>query len=83
MKASQCSLDNVFAIAAKDEDLALVLSFIQVEFGLTELQGHWDGFVDASDHYQDTFKSKRDVANSFGSTLVDFYDLFGVAEQLA
>lgn len=83
MNASQCSLADVFAIAAKDEDLALVLSFIQVEYGLTELQGNWDGFVDASDHYEDTFKSKRDVANNFGATLVDYYDLIGVTEQLA
>jgi hypothetical protein len=83
MKASQCSLDHVFAIAAKDEDLALVLSFIQVEFGLAELQANWDGFVDSTDHYGQNFKSKRDVANNFGSSLVDFYDLIGVAECLS
>lgn len=83
MKASQTTLNDIFAIAAKDEDLALVLSYIQVEYGLAELQGNWDGFVDAAAHYGQTFKSKSDVANNFGSNLVDFYDLFSVSEQLA
>jgi hypothetical protein len=83
MKASQCSLQTVFNAAAKDEDLALILSFAQVEYGLTELQGLWDGFVDSSDHYETTFKSRKDVANQFAGSLVDYYDLFEYAEQLA
>ena len=83
MKASQCSLKTVFNIAKTDEDLALVLSFAQVEFGLTELQGLWDGFVDSADHYEITFQNRKDVANQFGGSVVDFFDLHTYAEQMA
>jgi hypothetical protein len=83
MKASQCSFDTVFSIAKKNEDLALVLSFVQVEFGLIELQGNWEGWVGANDYYEQTFENECDVANNFGVSLVDLYDLFSVAECMS
>ena len=83
MKATQCSLQTVFKAAEKDEDIALVLSFIQVEFGLAELQANWDGFVDSSEHYEITYKSRKDVANQFAGSIVDFYELHDYAQQMA
>jgi hypothetical protein len=75
MKASQCSLNYILSTAKNDAHLASVLSFIQVEYGLAELQGHWDGFVDASDFYGQTYSNKRDVANNFGEMLVEILEL--------
>ena len=83
MKATQCSLQTVLSAAKKDEDIALVLSFLQVEFGLAELQANWDGFVDSSEHYEITYKSRKDVANQFAGALVDLYELHDYAQQMA
>jgi hypothetical protein len=66
---------DLFKIASTDEDLATILSFVQVEYGLLELQGHWDGFCAASDNFGVSFKNKRDVANNFGAALVEFFEL--------
>lgn len=75
MKASKCSLRDLFLIASANSDLGYILSFVQVEFGLDELQGHWDGFIESSDHFGVNFKTKKQVALSFGEALNEFYEL--------
>jgi hypothetical protein len=73
MKASNCTLSDIFAAAKSDGDLHKSLSFVQVEYGFTELEGCWHGFSDASDAYEVVFKSKKHVANDFAIALTDFY----------
>jgi hypothetical protein len=75
MKASKCSLHDIMLAAAADPELGFILSFVQVEYGLTELEGHWDGFSSASDEYQVNFRSKKQVASSFGFALREFFEL--------
>lgn len=75
MKATDCSLNEVFQVAKTSKDLAIILSFIQVEFGMKELLSHWGGFTDVSDHYGVEFEDKRDVANHFGEALSSFFDV--------
>jgi hypothetical protein len=75
MKATDCSLNEVFQVAKTSKDLAMILSFIQVEFGMKELLSHWGGFTDVSDHYGVEFEDKRDVANHFGEALSGFFDV--------
>jgi hypothetical protein len=75
MKATDCSLNEVFQVAKTSKDLAMILSFIQVEFGMKELLSHWGGFTDVSDHYGVEFEDKRDVANHFGEALSSFFDV--------
>ena len=75
MKASKCSLQDLFLAASANPDLGYILSFVQVEFGMDELQGHWDGFVSSSDHYGVNFKSKKSVAANFGEALYEFFEL--------
>ena len=72
MKASQCCLDDIFELAAVDEEVAVLLSFVQVEFGLSELRGHWDGFVEMSDDYHIDYDSKEDVTSNFTCALSEF-----------
>jgi hypothetical protein len=75
MKASQCSLDDIFELASVDEEVALLLSFIQVEFGLSELRGHWNGFVEMSNDYHIDYDSKEDVTTNFTFALSEIAEL--------
>ena len=59
MKASDCTFDKMLVVAAANPMLAEAASYIQVEYGLAELQACWDGFVDTSDHYGQEFKIGR------------------------
>lgn len=75
MKATDCSLNEVFHVAKTNKDLAMILSFIQIEYGMRELHSHWHGFRDVSDNYGVEFDNKRDVANQFGKALSAFFDM--------
>jgi hypothetical protein len=75
MKASQCCLDDIFELATVDEEVALLLSFIQVEFGLSELRGHWNGFVEMSNDYHIDYDSKEDVTTNFTFALAELTEL--------
>jgi hypothetical protein len=59
-------------IAAGNPDLANATSFMQVEHGVSELMASWDGFVDTSDHYKMTFKSRKDICNNFANELSEY-----------
>ena len=79
MKASDCSFETMCALAPQIPDLPLLLSFVQVEEGLSELRGHWDGFVDVSDDYGLVFSSRKQICNDFASVLSEFVELSEVA----
>jgi hypothetical protein len=72
MIASQCSFEQMMQIAAGNPDLANATSFMQVEHGVSELMASWDGFVDTSDHYKMTFKSRKDICNNFANALAEY-----------
>ena len=82
MKASQCCLDDIFELATIDEEVAVLLSFVQVEFGLSELRGHWDGFVEMSDDYHIDYDSKEDVTSNFTSALAEFSEYQPLSGQV-
>ena len=75
MKASDVSFDNMRKIACSMPDLGRLISFIQIEFGLKELESHWQGFVDVSDNYDLTFTTKRRVCRDFYEILSEFVEL--------
>lgn len=72
IKASDCDLDYAKIVARTHPPLAEVMSFVQVEDGLLELQANWDGFVDTSDHQGCTFKTKRKACIEFGNLLGEY-----------
>lgn len=41
------SFDTMMSAAEHFPGLALATSFIQVEYGILELEAHWEGFVDS------------------------------------
>jgi hypothetical protein len=66
------TLNDVRRLAAGIVDLNLAVSFIQVEWGLEDLQACWDGFRDTADHYNQEFDDERDCALQFGFALDEF-----------
>lgn len=72
MKASNCTLEDAQIVAAGHRELAEAMSFVQVEYGYSELLSCWNGFVDASDSYDQTFTTKRKVCFEFANALTDY-----------
>lgn len=72
MKAGDMTLYDVRAIATGVVDLNLAVSFIQVEWGLQDLEACWDGFRDTADHYNQEFDNELDCALQFGLALNEF-----------
>ena len=72
MKASECTLDHAQVVARDCKELAEAMSFMQVEHGYSELQACWDGFVEVSDNYDQTFPTKRKICFEFANALTEY-----------
>lgn len=57
--------------------LAEATSFIQVEYGISELHACWDGFVHTSDNYDQEFKSRKQICAEFANALADYIEYLG------
>ena len=82
MKASDCTFDKMMVVAAANPMLAEAASYIQVEYGLAELQACWDGFVDTSDHYGQEFKSRKLICAEFTHALTEYIHYLGESSHL-
>jgi hypothetical protein len=74
MIASQCSFFQMMMAASGNFTLAEATSFIQVEYGIAELQACWDGFVHSSESYGQKFKSRKDICNQFADALTEYIE---------
>lgn len=74
MNASQCSFEQMVKYARTNPSLAKATSFMQVEFGKAELLACWDGFVDSSDGFGLTFKSRKQIYENFSDALTSYLD---------
>jgi hypothetical protein len=63
--------------ASGNSTLGQATSFIQVEFGLSELKTCWSGFVDSSDHFGVEFTSKKHVLYEFAVALTEYIEYLG------
>lgn len=72
MIASDVSFDSMMRFAAGNFLLAEATSYIQVEFGKSELLACWDGFVDTSNNAGLTFKDRKSICNEFTAALSDY-----------
>lgn len=57
--------------------LASSCSYMQVEFGIKELEACWQGFVDTSDYADLTFKSRKQICDEFSDALSDYIEFIG------
>ena len=72
MKASECILEDAQHIAGYTKHLAESMSFIQVEYGHSELVACWEGFVDTSDSYGQNFTTKYKICMAFAEALAEY-----------
>lgn len=74
MNASQVSFDRMMIYRKVDRLLSDATSFMQVEYGISEVLACWDGFVDTSDDAGLTFKDLSDVCSHFAAALTDYIE---------
>ena len=74
MNISQCSFKQMMTVAAGNKKLAEATSFVQVEFGLKELEAHWAGFVDTSAHYGVEFNTRKHLCEEFANVLTEYLE---------
>lgn len=77
MIASDVSFNQMLRGATSNQKLGLSTSYMQVEHGIKELEGCWDGFVHTSDAYGLTFKSRKNIYQDFADALFDYLEAIG------
>ena len=75
MKASDVTFTEAFMYADTHPECQIARSFIQVELGLNNLRGAWDGFTDASDFNNNEYNDANHVFESFYHSLYDYIDI--------
>lgn len=71
MRASECSFDDLMEIGHGSPTLSVLLSYVQVEHGLKDLQASWEGFTDSSDYGGEKFSNKYEICLNFGNSLLE------------
>ena len=74
MISSVYSLEDLVQYSRSCGTLARLLSFIQVEEGLSELESNWLGFVDSYLHYEDTSPSLKTICDAFLTAYLEVND---------
>jgi GTP-dependent phosphoenolpyruvate carboxykinase len=77
MKASAVTFEQMRRAARNNPSLAVPSSYLQVEYGISELHACWDGFVHTSDHYEQTFKNRKEIYQEFANALGDYLEYLG------
>jgi len=77
MLASDVTFEQMRRAARNLEELGVPASYMQVEYGLNELEACWDGFVHTSDHYGQTFKTKKEIHLEFANGLNEYLEYLG------
>jgi hypothetical protein len=74
MKASECTFEHMMRVASGLYELAETTSYLQVEYGLSELKACWDGFIHTSDAYCQEFKSRKQICVEFAHALGEYIE---------
>ena len=77
MLASELSFEQMRRAARNNSELGVPASYLQVEYGLAELEACWDGFVHTSDHYGQTFKTRKAIYLEFANALSEYLEYLG------
>lgn len=82
MLASEVSFEQMRRASRNLSELAVPASYLQVEYGLSELEACWDGFVHTSDAYHQSFKSRKEIYLEFANALSDYLEYLGESASL-
>jgi hypothetical protein len=77
MIASDVTFDQMRRASRNLHELGVAASYLQVEYGLDELEACWDGFVHTSDAYQQTFKTRKEIHQEFANALNEYLEYLG------
>jgi hypothetical protein len=77
MIASDVTFEQMRRSARNLPELAIPASYMQVEYGLSELEACWDGFVHTSDHHGLEFKTRKQVCTEFSNALNEYLECTG------
>ena len=77
MIASDVSFKQMLTGARNNSTLAVATSYMQVEYGISELEASWDGFVHTSDHFGQTFKTRKEIYIEFANALNEYFEYLG------
>ena len=77
MNASEVSFEQMMRGARNNPALGVPASYLQVEYGISELQACWDGFTHTSDHYGVIFKTRKEVFSEFATALNEYLEYLG------
>lgn len=69
MQASVLRFQDLFTFAKEDQELALSLSFVQVEWGLEELETIHASYVDSSIYLREDFDSLDEIVEDFKESI--------------
>lgn len=77
MKATDITFHQVQIGARNNPKLGVPASYIQVEYGIRELEACWDGFAHTSDNYGLSFPSRKEVYLEFADALSEYIEHLG------
>jgi hypothetical protein len=77
MLASSVTFEQMRRAARNNSELGVPASYLQVEYGLAELEACWDGFVHTSDHYAQHFKTRKAIYEEFANALTEYLEYLG------
>ena len=83
MRATDVTFDQMRIGARNNPELGVLTSYLQVEYGIKELEACWDGFADTNDNYGVTFKSKKEIYFEFADALNEYLEYLGESSCLA
>ena len=83
MRATDITFDQMRIGARNNSDLGVPASYIQVEYGLADLEACWDGFAHTSDNYGQTFRSRKAIYTEFANALNEYIEYLGESIPLA
>lgn len=77
MIASDVTFEQMRKASRNIPGLAVTSSYMQVEYGLSELEACWDGFAHTSDAYEHSYKSRKAIYLEFSNALNEYLDYLG------
>jgi len=75
--ASDVTFEQMRRASRNLPELGVPASYMQVEYGLSELEACWDGFVHTSDAYHQSFKTRKEIHQEFANALNEYLEYLG------
>jgi hypothetical protein len=82
MLASEVTFEQMRRASRNLPELGVPASYLQVEYGLAELEACWDGFVHTSDAYHQSFKTRKEIHQEFANAINEYLEYLGEPASL-